>query len=139
MPPNIKTSAPPIRLPICAKAIISIRFDADSTATLPVPPILLSLIPAAIADSTGYSPNNLPIKALAIPMTTTLVKVKITNFQVKDCAKTCKLISAKPIPANTACVKLPIITLLNITTDSSNCLGTQLNALNIITKIIIKA
>ena len=53
IPAITKTSAPPIRFPICAKAIKCIRFDAAKTATFPVPPMLLLANPAVITDSTG--------------------------------------------------------------------------------------
>lgn len=83
-PEIIKTMAPPKRLPICAKAISSIRFEADNTATLPVPPIELLQKPAVIADSTGYNPNRRPIKPAATEMLMTLTKQRTTNCQVKN-------------------------------------------------------
>ena len=53
MPPMMRTIAPQSRLAICAKAIISIRPEAESTAIFPVPPIDLLIIQAPIAVSTG--------------------------------------------------------------------------------------
>ncbi len=50
---RIIINAPPSLDEICANGINSILFDADNTATSPVPPILAIHNPAVIAASIG--------------------------------------------------------------------------------------
>ena len=49
----VSISAPQERVTICAKGRSSMRWELLSTATLPLPPMLVVHIPAAIADSSG--------------------------------------------------------------------------------------
>lgn len=53
MPPSVSISAPHERVTIWAKGKSSIRSAPESTATLPLPPMLVVHMPAAMADSTG--------------------------------------------------------------------------------------
>jgi len=52
-PDSNKINAPPNLEEICANGISSILFDAESTATSPVPPMFAIHKPAVIADSIG--------------------------------------------------------------------------------------
>ena len=131
--------APLSRLAIWAKAIISMRSDAERTAIFPVPPIELLIIPDPIAVSTGYNPTSFPIKADASPIATTEVKLRRMNCQVIAFARVVRSIKERPIPARTAWVRLVIMTWLNMTTQFSKGFGTALNAFRINTMIIMKA
>ena len=131
--------APLSRLAIWAKAIISIRSDAERTAIFPVPPMELLIIPDPIAVSTGYNPTSFPIKAEASPIARTDVKLRRMNCQVIALARVERSIKERPIPARTAWVRLVIMTWLNMTTQFSKGFGTALKAFRIKTMIIMKA
>ena len=59
-PTSTRMIAPPRREEIWAKGISTMRRDAESTATSPVPPILAMHRPAEMADSMKWKPTSTP-------------------------------------------------------------------------------
>ncbi len=98
-------SPPPILVENRANGIRFIRFDAESTATSPVPPIFAIQRPAVIADSMKLKPTSLPAKPAPNIDAMTTVKHSITYVGVIAAITVPRSVYTIPIPSRITAVK----------------------------------